>query len=41
MELFVAGIALYGDELENRKIVSNEGFLSLDSDFGFYKHRRR
>ncbi|MBQ3438201.1 MAG: S8 family peptidase [Fusobacterium sp.] len=28
---FVAGIALYGDELENRKIVSNEGFYLLDS----------
>ncbi|MDY5794460.1 MAG: S8 family peptidase [Fusobacterium gastrosuis] len=28
---FVAGIALYGDKLENREIVKNEGFYLLDS----------
>lgn len=28
---FVAGIALYGDKLENKKIVNNEGFYLLDS----------
>ena len=28
---FVAGIALYGDKLENREIVKNEGFFLLDS----------